>query len=64
MNYLEKSLPEKVFVRVHRSSIINVNHMEKMERYGKESYIVILKDGSKVHVSKSRIKELKHQLGI
>ena len=64
MNYLEKGLPEKTFVRVHRSSIINVNHMEKMERYGKESYIVILKDGSKVNVSKSRIKELKQQLGI
>ena len=64
MNFLEQSLPEKTFVRVHRSSIINVNHMKKMERYGKESYIVILKDGSKVNVSKSRTKELKQLLGI
>lgn len=64
MNFLEQSLPEETFVRVHRSSIINVNHMQKMERYGKESYIVILKDGSKVNVSKSRTKELKLLLGI
>ena len=64
MNFLEQSLPEETFVRVHRSSIINVNHMKKMERYGKESYIVILKDGSKVNVSKSRTKELKQLLGI
>ena len=64
MNFLEQSLPEETFVRVHRSSIINVNYMKKMERYGKESYIVILKDGSKVNVSKSRTKELKQLLGI
>ena len=63
MNYLEKNLPEEIFIRVHRSSIINTNYIEKLERYGKESYLVILKDGSKVNVSKSRVKELKGQLG-
>jgi len=64
MNYLEKVLPAKTFARVHRSHIINLNHINKIEKYGKESYIVILKDGSTVNVSKSRIKELKNQLGI
>lgn len=64
MNFLENSLPQEIFIRVHRSNIINVNYIEKIERYGKESYIVILKEGSKVNVSKSRIKELKSRLGI
>lgn len=64
MNYLEKVLPPKTFTRVHRSHIINLNHIDKIEKYGKESYIVKLKDGSIVNVSKSRIKELKNQLGI
>lgn len=64
MNFLEKSLPEETFVRVHRSSIVNVNFIEKIERYGKESYLLILKEGSSVNVSKSRIKSLKDQLGI
>ena len=64
MNYLEKVLPTKTFTRVHRSHIINLNHINKIEKYGKESYVVILKDGSTVNVSKSRIKELKTQLGI
>lgn len=63
MNYLEKSLSKETFVRVHRSSIINTNYIQKLERYGKESYVVILNDGSKVNVSKSRVKELKEQLG-
>jgi len=64
MTYLEKVLPSKIFVRVHRSHIINLNFINKIEKYGKESYIVKLNDGSTVNVSKSRIKDLKKQLGI
>jgi two-component system LytT family response regulator len=63
MNYLEKALPGDTFVRVHRSNIVNINYIQKIEKYGKESSMVILKDGSRVQVSKSRIKELKNQLG-
>jgi two-component system LytT family response regulator len=63
MNYLEKCLPKDTFIRVHRSNIINTNYINKLERYGKESYVVILKDGSSANVSKSRVKELKDQLG-
>ncbi len=64
MNYLEKNLPPANFIRVHRSSIINSDFMEKIEKYRKESYVVVLKDGSRVNVSKSRIKELRTTLGI
>lgn len=63
MNYLEKVMPKETFVRVHRSSIININHIQKIEKYGKDSSMVILKDGSRVNVSKSRIKDLRNQLG-
>ncbi len=64
MTQLEKQLPPEQFLRVHRSHIIRLDQMEKLEKYGKESYMVILKDGTKVQVSKSRIKSLKEQLGI
>ena len=64
MNRLELQLPPEKFIRVHRSHIIRVDQMEKLEKYGKESYMVILKNGAKVLVSKSRIKNLKEQLGI
>lgn len=63
MGALEESLPENVFIRVHRSHIINVNFIKKIEKYGKESHIIILNDGSEVNVSKSRIGELKQRLG-
>ncbi len=64
MAQLEQQLPPGKFLRVHRSHIIRLDQMEKLEKYGKESYMVILKDGTKVQVSKSRIKSLKEQLGI
>ncbi len=64
MAQLEQQLPRDRFLRVHRSHIIRLDQMEKLEKYGKESYMVILKNGAKIQVSKSRIKSLKEQLGI
>lgn len=64
MNNMEKILPEQLFSRVHRSSIINLSRIHKLEKYGKESFLVILENGEKVTVSKSRVKQLKEQLGI
>jgi len=64
MNVLEQQLPAELFTRVHRSSIINLSQIHKLEKYGKESYMVILKNGENVMVSKSRIRQLKAQLGV
>jgi two-component system LytT family response regulator len=58
----EKSLPEH-FVRTHRSYIVNVNYIDKLEHYNKESYLILLKDQSKVKVSKQGYKLLKDKLG-
>lgn len=62
LNYLEEHLPCDKFIRVHRSSIIHINQIEKIEQYGKENYLLILKNGNQVKVSKSRIKDLKKEL--
>ncbi len=64
MNTMEQQLPAGIFSRVHRSSIINLSQIHKLEKYGKESYMVILKNGENVMVSKSRVRQLKEQLGI
>jgi len=64
MASMEQRLPAENFSRVHRSSIINLSQIEKLEKYGKESYVLILKDGMRVIVSKSRVKQLKEELGI
>ncbi|MBK8805217.1 MAG: LytTR family transcriptional regulator DNA-binding domain-containing protein [Bacteroidales bacterium] len=62
MNYLENHLPNESFLRVHRSSIINITYIDKMERYEKETYMIILKNGEKVKTSKTGAKLLKEKL--
>jgi len=63
LSYLERNLNDGRFIRIHRSHIVNINQIHRMEQYGKESYLLILKNGNRVNVSKSRIKELKLELG-
>ncbi len=61
MQRLETHLPQERFIRVHRSFIVNINQVQRIEQYGKESYLLILKNGSEVSVSKSRIKDLRRE---
>lgn len=52
MKEFELSLTERDFVRVHKSTIININHIDKFVR-GKNGY-VIMSDGTSVSVSASK----------
>ncbi len=63
MKYLEENLPEG-FIRVHRSFIVNIDQIDKLEAYSKDSYIAILKNGEKVSVSRNGYNLLKEKLGI
>ena len=62
MKYFEKHLDSEQFVRVHRSYIVNVTNIERIEPYEKSNYILILKDGNKVPVSRSGMQVLKENL--
>jgi two-component system LytT family response regulator len=62
MKYLEAHLPENLFVRTHRSYIAAINEIDKIEAYEKESYILHLKQGSKINVSRSGYSKLKQVL--
>lgn len=64
MKYLEAHLPEEQFVRIHRSSIVNVTQISRLELFGKESYQLILKNGVKLRVSLSGYRLLRQRLGI
>lgn len=63
MKTLENKLPENDFIRIHRSYIVNVKNIEQIELFEKESYRVILKDGTKLSASKSGYDKLKKILG-
>lgn len=40
----ERLLPEKVFLRIHRSTIINLNYVSKMEKWFNHSFRLYLKE--------------------
>jgi two-component system LytT family response regulator len=62
MKYLEAHLPQDQFVRTHRSYIAAINAIDKIEVYEKESYILHLKHGAKINVSRSGYSKLKQVL--
>jgi two-component system LytT family response regulator len=64
MSFFEQTLDAAQFIRVHRSYIINLNQVSKIELKEKENYVVLLKSGLWLPVSKSGYMKLKASLGI
>ncbi|MFJ5624533.1 LytR/AlgR family response regulator transcription factor [Peribacillus loiseleuriae] len=60
---LEKKLNRGQFIRVHRSFIVNMDHIIEIEPWFNSTYHLIMKDRSKVPVSRTYVKELKQLLG-
>jgi len=53
LSHLEKLLDDRVYIRIHRSYILNINYLNKIEPYSKDSRIAILKNGKTLPVSRS-----------
>ena len=62
LNQLEQELSSDDFVRIHRSAIINLNHLEKIIRWFGGRYKVRLKDKNKTELDVSR--NSRYKLGI
>lgn len=56
--YLEEVLPEKYFIRISNSAIININHVKCFNTSLIGKIIVKFKDGSEEIVSKRRTSEI------
>lgn len=59
---LEETLDPKRFVRIHRSHILNIEKLARLETYAKESRIAVLAGGAKLPVSRSGYEKLKEFL--
>jgi len=59
MKYLENSLPPGQFIRIHRSYIVNVHEVLKIELYEKDNFRVHLKSGDVLKASNSGYQTLK-----
>ena len=64
MNYYEEVLDTSLFFRTHRSFIINLQQLTRIEPLEKNSYVVLLKSGKKIPLSRSGYSKLKEKLGI
>jgi two-component system LytT family response regulator len=64
MAHFENLLEPHVYVRTHRSFILNVQEITRIDPYEKESYVAVLKDGKQIPVSKSGYAKLRNVLGL
>jgi len=64
MSFFDNVLDQQQFARVHRSYILNVNQVTRIEPYEKENHLAILRSGAKVPVSKTGYPRLKAALGL
>lgn len=64
MNHFEQSLDQQHFVRSHRSYIINIQQITRIDPYEKDNHVAILRSGAKVPVSRNGYVRLRQVLGL
>ena len=60
LKYFHSMLPEQMFRKIHRSTIINVNYVSELEKVSEHALEVIMKDGTRRRVSRNYVKEITH----
>jgi two-component system, LytTR family, response regulator len=60
---LEAALDPERFVRIHRSVIVNLERVAKIEPYAKDSRVAVLSDGAQLPVSRAGYERLRSLLG-
>ena len=64
MSHFEKILDTELFVRTHRSYIVNLQRITRLDAHEKESWLALLTTGARIPVSKAGYAKLKDVLGI
>jgi len=64
IKYYQTHLSETEFVRVHRSYLVNITKILRIELYEKQSQQLILSNGDKLKISASGYKRLREALGL
>lgn len=62
MKFYEDNLPKDNFVRIHRSYIVKIEEINRIEPYTKDNYVAVLHSGDKLPVSRAGYKHLKEEL--
>ncbi|MER3465164.1 MAG: DNA-binding response regulator [Chitinophagaceae bacterium] len=64
MSYFETVLPQENFVRTHRSYIVNIQEITRIDPYEKENHLTILRGGQRIPLSKNGYAKLQVVLGL
>ncbi|MFY0651851.1 MAG: response regulator [Cyclobacteriaceae bacterium] len=64
MKYYESHLPMSDFVRIHRSYIVRIKQISRLEAMEKDAHVALLHDGTQLSVSRSGYGRIKEVLGI
>lgn len=62
MKFYEDNLPKQNFVRIHRSYIVRIEEINRIEPYTKDNHVAVLHSGDKLPVSRTGYKHLKEEL--
>ncbi len=64
MKYFEEHLPANKFVRIHRSCIVNIESISRIDLYEKQTQQLTLKNGQQIKVSQAGYKALRAKLNL
>ncbi len=64
MSFYERTLDPAQFVRVHRSYLIQLAELTRIEPLEKDTHVALLKSGARIPLSKSGYSKLKDVLGM
>lgn len=64
LTFYEKTLNDKDFLRIHRSFIININFLTRIDSFEKNSYHATLTNQAKIPISRNSYAQLKESLGL
>lgn len=64
MAFFESFLPTDLFVRSHRSYIVNIQEITRIDPYEKDGHVAVLKNGAKINVSRNGYGKLRGVLGL
>ena len=62
MNELEEKLDPKTFLRIHRSTIVNLERVKELHQNPNGEYVAVLKDGTELKLSRNRRERLEQLL--
>ncbi|HEX8530067.1 MAG TPA: response regulator [Cytophagales bacterium] len=64
MGHFEAVLDNRQFVRVHRSYLVQVSQITRIDPYQKETFTAVLRSGAKIPVSRTGYSRLREVLGM